>query len=113
MDFTEKNGNLIITVDAEERETLREWKDSLKHSYNSEVYPAFDSDETRCDFFEDFIANSEWEWIAPEENGDLTDAPILGDIGEPDRRYGFMDYQIDSVLGRLLETGECIFQGAS
>lgn len=103
MDFTEKNGNLIITVDSEEHETLGEY---------AEV-DEIDADKYMYEFFEDFIANSEWEWIAPEVNGDLTDAPILGDIGEPDRRYGFMDYQIDSVLRRLLETGVCIFQGAS
>ena len=37
-----------------------------------------DYDATMYEFFEDILANSEYEWITPQEIGALTSAPILG-----------------------------------
>jgi len=99
MDFTEKNGNLIITIDAEEREILRESGEDIH------------TDEYMYDFFGYFIANSGYDWILPVEFGDLTDAPMLCSEGNREHRFGYIYYQIDSVLGRLLETGTVTFTG--
>lgn len=110
MDFNEENGNLVITVDAEERETLEDWRHGAAHS-DALVAVPFESDEMMCEWFDDYLANTEFMWILPEDNGDLTDAPMLGVYGEPERRFAFMDYAIVSVLGRLLDTGKAVFQG--
>ncbi len=63
------------------------------------------------------IANSELDWIRPEECGDLTDAPILGyrnENGEPtENRWGFMDYQIIDPLEHQRKHGETVWQPAS
>lgn len=72
----------------------------------------FDSNATMCDVFEDLIANSELDWIAPEEIGALTDAPILGtrdEDGIPREAWGFMDYQVRSPQEDLISKGCVIF----
>lgn len=108
MNFVEQKGKLIVTVDEDERETLNEWHRDYEAGPDEFE---FHSDETMHDFFENFIYNSEWEWIFPEDNGDLTDAPMLGIHGEPERRYGYMSYALRSPLQDLMNTGECIFSG--
>ena len=80
------------------------------------------------------IANSELQWLEPSDTGGLTDAPILGVIGEETRektgpfgvicvggdekgpifspileRWGFMQYETRSFLEDLMETGEAVF----
>lgn len=105
MIFTEDNGNLTITVDSDEIEELRELSSDLESSFNS--------DRTMEDFFEDHLCNSEWEWILPEVNGDLTDAPILGVDGYYRRRYGFMAYEVRSPLEDLRDHGRAVFTGPS
>jgi len=94
--FNEKNDCLIITIDDDEKNLLR-------------TIDEIDSDNTMFDFFETSIANSEWEWIQPEDIGALTSAPILGYKDNNDKiinAYAFMDYQVESFLGKLLEYGE-------
>ena len=64
----DKDGNLVIQTQGNERRTLRR---AMKQE-------EFHSDQFMYETFENLIANSELEWIAPEEIGVLTDAPILG-----------------------------------
>lgn len=92
----------------------------------------FDGDGVMFDLLEGFIANSEWDWVQPEEIGALTNAPILGTFGQSEpsvggrlagrwrdeagvmqtwydpvlEAYAFMDYQVRSLQSVLLEKGE-------
>jgi len=64
----------------------------------------FGCDELMYEFFEEFISNTEWEWISPEDIGALTSAPILGIRDEEENvieAYGFMDYQVTSLMEEL------------
>lgn len=113
---------LIITADESERSEMRE--------------NDFKSDKALYESFEKLIANSELQWINPEDTGDLTDAPmlgILGDIGpnvtgprilvgawgtppisnyfEINERWAFMDYALRSPLEDLILKGEVVFVG--
>jgi len=69
----------------------------------------FCSDDVMYEFFEGFIANTEWEWIDSGDIGALTSAPILGirDVmnDEVEEAYGYMDYAIKSIMEDLLEHG--------
>jgi hypothetical protein len=93
-----ENGNLKFTVDSEERRLLRKLK--------SEDSINFHSDNFTQDWFEGFIANSEYDWVRPEDCGALTDAPL---IGVNSRVWGFMEYQITSPQVELLENGYAVF----
>jgi hypothetical protein len=98
-----KNGLTIKLTTREEKEELEEIQK------NGEL----DSDNSMYDFFEIFIANSEFVWILPEEIGALTDAPILGIKDENEKvieAYAFMDYQVKSILKELLDNGKVFFQ---
>ena len=61
---------------------------------------------------EPLICNSELDWVAPEDIGALTSAPILGirnPAGEVDAAWGFMDYAVRSFVDDLINTGKAIF----
>jgi hypothetical protein len=73
-----ESGDLVLKAHPEDRKLLRIVK--------KERGNAFGSDQTMREFFEHFIANSEYEWVYPEEIMALTSAPILGLYGE-DRPY--------------------------
>lgn len=97
------NGCLILRADSIERENIRELADpeSGEFGINAEL-----------DALESLIANSDLDWIRPEEIGALTDAPILGlrsENGEPCTAWGFMDYQLRSFLTDLVDKGEAKF----
>ena len=87
------------------------------------------------DALEHLIANSELDWLDSEDTGDLTDAPILGLTGEPQKeesgphgshcvgywsgsawyqpileRWGYPQYQVKSFLKDLLDTGRAEFR---
>ncbi len=71
-----------------------------------ECDPEWESDNSMYEFFEGFIANTEWEWILPEDIGALTSAPILGIRDENDEvieAYGFMDYAVRSLMQDLAD----------
>lgn len=119
------NGCLILRADSEERAMIKQLISEQGETTNAEY-----------DALEHLLANSELDWIRPEEIGALTDAPILGfrepeqeltaDI-DPDYVYvvghwdgktwyepvraawGFMDYQVRSFLTDLVETGQAVF----
>jgi len=126
------NGNLKITVDAEERKLLRQ----LRH----EDPDKFDSDSFMHDWFEGFIGNSEYDWAQPEHCGALTSAPMLAIYGEdtqvPEgvdtsmialtghwegidwytpvlKCWAFMDYQVISVQEQLLQHGYAVFMSGN
>jgi len=80
-----------------------------KEAYSDE----WQSDKVMYEFFEGFIANTEWEWISAEDIGALTSAPILGikdENGEVIEAYGFMDYALRSILDDLFQDHKVIFQ---
>jgi hypothetical protein len=75
MDYTADNphGNLVLSVTPEEREHIREMVADHGCDYCRNC---------ECDALEPLIANSELEWVRPEEIAALTDAPILGIRGD-------------------------------
>jgi hypothetical protein len=73
----------------------------------------FASDDAMYEFFEEFLANSDLEWIDPEEIGALTDAPILGtkdEHGKVIEAYGYMDYAVKSILEDFDNYGKAVLQ---
>lgn len=68
---------LTIHADAAARAELREI---------ASEHPAFHSDDNLDEAFEHLLCNSELRWIRPEICGDMTEAPILGIIGEQEPR---------------------------
>lgn len=102
MQFVEEQNQLRLVIDNKgEKDSLWEY-----HS-DSSIY----TDNAMYDFFENILANCEWEWIDAEEIGALTDAPILGYRDEQDKvvvAYGFMNYAVQSLLEQLFIDGEAI-----
>lgn len=72
MEHTFENGDLVITIDA----------DTQAHLAERQTEDDFDSVNYMYDVFEDLVCNSNLDWISPDITGDLTDAPILGILGE-------------------------------
>ena len=95
MEFIRKENSLLLVIDNDgERDCLWDF-----HNDNS-----IETDNAMYDFFESILANTEWEWINPEEIGALTDAPILGIKDENENvieAYGFMDYAVKSLMVEL------------
>lgn len=119
-----KNDTLFIIADEDAQNALKEMMEE----------PDFQSDATLYDAFEQLIANSELMWVHPEDTGDLTNAPLLGilgemsedktgpygfvDAGQDDKtsyyhpivnRWGFEPYQLRSPLEDLANTGKAVF----
>ncbi len=67
--------SLTIIADEQDRKLLREGWDNPGET-------DLDSDKALHEFFEGPLANSEFQWVQPEWCGDLTDAPILGLLGD-------------------------------
>lgn len=123
--FSPDRSKLLLHADEADRKELSELGDTS-------------SDVAMVVFLLPLIYNSELHWIDPAITGDLTDAPMLGILGEEgdkDRtifpenyglvtsgyigqnemaqpileRWAFMDYQVRSVLQALRDTGIAIF----
>ena len=60
---------LTVIASENEREQLRQMKN-------------LQADETLYQFFEHIVCRSGLNWLNPADTGDLTDAPILGILGE-------------------------------
>ena len=107
MQFIVEKGKLILNIDNDgEKKSLQ---DFLKAG-------EIDSDKAMFEFFEDILANCEWEWIAPYEIAALTDAPILGRKDENDEvieAYGWMDYAVTSLLAQLYDFGHADLIGGT
>src|SRR3989338_4194004 len=100
MQFITEKEQLRIKLDRGEKTLLRTFKKE-----NKEIV----SIQAETDFFESFLANSEFQWIRPEEICALTSAPILGiknENGKVIEAYGFMNYAVRGMLEDLLEYGE-------
>ena len=75
------------------------------------------SDAIMHEVFEPLIANGGFDWIAPEEVGALTDAPIIGLVSRDDQGnitgveelYWFPNYQVKSPIETLANTGTVTF----
>lgn len=95
-----EHGCLILRADALEREELK----TLRTASGE-----FDSN-AEAEALESLIANSELDWIAPEDIGALTSAPILGirnASGAVSSAWGFMDYQLRSLPGDCRQFHAC------
>ncbi len=122
MDYTQNKTKLTLIVDDVKRMELRELK--------LELQAKFQADQAMHDFLEPLISNSELQWLDPSDTGDLTDAPMLGVLGETTdknegpfgavhvghwddkdwyqpilQRWAYMDYQVKSPLDDLLDVG--------
>lgn len=123
------HGRLVIAVEPAERKLLRQLLD--------EDPKAFTSNQVLHDVFEHLVANSELDWVGPEVCADLTDAPILAILGETEAgpaedgsgyilvgfwdgqprrqpvlfRWAFMAYAVTSPQEKLLERGQCVWEG--
>ena len=98
-----KNGNLKLIADSNDITELRELQENNPDD--------FTSDNIMYEFMEEFIGNSEYDFITPESIGALTDAPILGVTDENDNvitAYGFMDYAIIALHDQLLQYGQAV-----
>lgn len=120
---------LTIYVSKTERKVLR--------SYPEEGRDSIHADSTMIAFLESLVCNSELSWIQPHETGDLTDAPMLGILGEEGlrdhtvflpnhglrdsghdghnalaqpilERWAFMSYAVRSLLQDLRDKGEAV-----
>lgn len=102
--ISEDKRRLLIHADEQDKQDIRGLIEEGGDWWNTHV-------ENEC--LNSLIANSDLEWIRPEECGDLTDAPILGYRDEEGRatgeRWGFMDYQVRFFTDDLLEKGVAVF----
>jgi hypothetical protein len=100
MNFDEQEKQLVITLDhPNEKKFLQQILEK----------GGLESNQSRFDFFDPFLCNTEWDWIRPEEIQALTDAPILGRRASDDsvvEAYGFMDYCVTSMLKELYDFGK-------
>lgn len=88
-------GDLRIKATRKEREQIRALRRRLLEARATEL--EVEQTVIRAYFV---TRNGEVYWqIKPEENGDLTDAPIITDGTD---RWGFLDYQITSFIAELL-----------
>jgi len=99
------NGCLIITADSSDRKAMREIRRNAKRL-------RLGDSAVECEALENLIANSEIDWVAPEDIGALTSAPILGirdEEGKVIAAWGFMDYCLRSFVDDLIKTGKAVF----
>lgn len=102
MDFQENHKGLTLTVDKEEQQRLGQ--------LHKELGDHFHSDRAYMNWFENFIANSEFYWSCGEIP--LTSCPCLVRRDEDyniTEAFGFMDYQVRSILQDLQEYGKVFF----
>jgi len=101
------DGSLILKASESERNAIRELMDDPRFGTSTRA---------ESEVLEWLLANSELEYIAPEEIGALTDAPIMGirnAEGEVTSAWGFMDYAVRSFLTDLVEDGRAVFIGGT
>lgn len=124
----DRDKNMIITAPEETREVLRQRL--------ADDEDTFDTDQAMHEILEGLECNSELMWINPCDTGDITDAPILGIMGQECRkkelpqprfgqmvcghdpqgdwyqpilaRWGWMSYAVKSLQRELLEEGKAV-----
>jgi hypothetical protein len=102
--------SLILEIDFETKMELQ----NLRAELNFDGSDAFSSEDNLHEIFEWLTCNSEYEFVQPEETGDLTSAPLLGirdERGNIVQRWGFMDYQLRAPQDDLADAGRCRFVG--
>lgn len=107
VDFVVKGPNLHIVLIP----SMREDVEALRGKAD---------DDALAEMAEPWLGNG-WTWVAPEDIGALTQAPILsqdveyddehGDIVRVGRIYYFDRYQTHSEVEELLAHGEVVFKG--
>jgi len=131
MEFKFDDDKLTITADDGEQAELAEMR---LNAGGASYFPT----AVLHDWFEDLLGNSELEWINPDDTGDLTDAPMLGILGEEGmrditvfatnyglvetgheghwtlckpiiQRWAYMNYQVKSPLVDLADHGKVVF----
>lgn len=115
-DISADRKTLTITADLQERADMDQ------------------EEPTEWEALETLVANSELQWVNPADTGDLTDAPMLGILGEEQRdnsgpfgavlagndgkgaiycpileRWAFMAYETRSFVSDLSEHGRAVF----
>ena len=109
-EFEVVNGDLVISLTSVGKEAI-EAAEADGQNIDAEAF--------MHDLFEWQTCNG-WEWIAPEEVGALTSAPILSDSAERDdegqlltvgRVFWFPNYQVESPVRTLHERGAVTFSG--
>ena len=101
MEFIREEKRLKITIDETDKKFLQE----VSEDNNNQLC----TEKAEADFFTPYFENSEFEWISPEDIAALTSAPIFGVRDENDNiteAYGYMDYQVFSMLEELEAHGE-------
>jgi len=75
MNHEYRTTNLVLVASPEDREMLRlTWETNPGY---------FGTSAHECEFMDNYLANCELSWIDPADTGDMTDAPMLGLVGEP------------------------------
>ena len=105
---------------------FREWRNDENREWGTP--------SAEAEALESLTCNSELTWIDPSDTGDLTDAPMLGILGDERHqasgpcgvvhtgrdaggntftpileRWAFMDYQLRTFLDDLTDTGKAVF----
>lgn len=110
MDYVIENGNLVFTMDEEDRAT---WKAELAEQEYLDIEDVF--------YDSGLGGNCDLDTVQPHQIGALTDSPIFaeaveydpgGVIGATGNVWWFPDYQVINPLETLLETGRVVFKGA-
>ncbi len=97
MNIEPRNLDLVITVTPEEQAQLREYRELDPDNFGTSQH--------EVDFLENYLANSEYDWVDPMYTGDLTDAPMLGITGEDEyadveRKFKF---PVRTKVSKLIE----------
>ena len=106
MEWSYDEKGLTVKCDEDEQSVLVEER--------NENPDKFASDNTMYEVFEDLIANSELDWIDPEEIGALTSAPLLCIRDEKEQAthvWKFDPYCLRSPQDDLADSGKVYFMG--
>lgn len=79
--FLDKNKNLVILANEEDRQDLRELKEEQEDRY-PDIENPFASDESMYSALEGLLCSSELGWSDAMSINALTDAPVLAIFGE-------------------------------
>ena len=88
---------LTITADENERQQMREFRDTSPEEFGTE--------SNERDFIEHIVCNSELGWVQPADCGALTEAPILGIFGPECRKHNLPSTGHGSIFNGSDENG--------
>lgn len=113
MKITITDHALTMEIDDEEWRELDEYRRE-----NPEEFQSYDAEIA---YLTPMMEKNDFTWIDPSLTGDLTSAPMFAEVDYDDngkivnvrRRWAFMDYQIISVLERLLDDRFAVWLGGN